>query len=246
MIMVVIGDALDGHEGIADLDAEQPGLLLIGQHRDHPLDGLDAGHPVPGGQQVVDAVIKRLSQQVRRERYRDARGFQGDPHLVGHPDPDHLVYQRARRDAQGRGRGVVGGHHPRGHHVGAGPEALGSQVRGYARQVAEVDIHPGTIDEGAAGAAPAAVHEALVLEPVQDLPDGGAAHRELLGQLAFGRQPPVLAQLAGGDELLDVLLDRIADSPGILGPRNGISLGLTDTHTATIDGYLGKPACAGR
>jgi hypothetical protein len=41
-----------------------------------------------------------------------------------------------------------------------------------------------------------------------------------------------------------VLLDRIADSPGILGPRNGISLGLTDTHTATIDGYLGKPACA--
>ena len=81
-----------------------------------------------------------------------------------------------------------------------------------------------------------------MLEPVQNLPDGGAAHGELLGQLTLGRQPPVLAQLASGDELLDVLLDRVADSPGILGLRKGISLGLADTHTATIDGYPGKPA----
>ena len=240
MIVFVEGDALDGHQGIADLDPEQPGLLGIGQHRDHPLDGLDAGHPVPVGQQVVDAVIEGLSQQVRREGDRDPRGFQGDPHLVGQPDPDHLVHQRGGRDAQGRGRGVVGGHHPGGHHVGAGPEALGAQVRGDAGQVPEVDVHPGPVDEGPAGASPAPVHEALVLEPVQNLPDGGAAHGEPLGQLALGRQPSVLAQLADGDELLDVLLDRIADSPGVLGPRDGISLGLADTHTATIDGYPGK------
>src|SRR6185437_13824768 len=136
-----------------------------------------------------------------------------------------------------QGRGVVGGYHPRRHHVSARAEALGPQVGGDAGQVAEVDVHPGAVDERAAGASPAPVHETLVLEPVQDLPDRGAADGKLLGEFTLGRQPAVLVQLASRDELLDVLLDRIADGPGVLGPDDGISLGLADTHTATIDGY---------
>src|SRR5205823_14559216 len=115
---------------------------------------------------------------------------------------------------------------PGGHHVGTWPEALSPQVGRDARQVAEVDVNPRTADEGAAGPSPAAVDEALMLKPVENLAHSGAAHGEFLGEVALGGQPSVLAQLAAGDQLLDVLLDRVADGAGILDPGSRIGFDL--------------------
>ncbi len=215
---------------------------MVGQHGDHPLNRLGTGDAVAVDEQVIDAVVKRLRQQVGGERDRDPRVLQGDPDLVGEPDPDHVVHERSRRDAQRAGRGVVGRDHPRGHHVRARPESLGAQIGGNAGQVAEVDVDARSVDEGAAAASPAAVHGALVFKPVENLPHGRPAHPELHGELAFGGQPSQR--------------HRVADVPGILDPGYGTSLpghrasfpclrtclGMADAHSATIDGARPEPA----
>src|SRR5262249_58147109 len=115
-------------------------------------------------------------------------------------------------------------------------------VGGDAGEAAEGGCGPGPVDDGAAAAAPAAVHGALVLEPVKNLPHGRPAHAELHGKLALGGQPAVLAELAAGDQFLDPLRYRVADVPGVLDPGDRTSLpahrtnlGMADAHSPTID-----------
>src|SRR5262249_37036031 len=115
--------------------------------------------------------------------------------------------------------------------------------------VAEVDFGPRPVDERAAAAAPAAMHRALVLEPVKNLPHRRPAHPELHGKLALRGQSAVLAELAAGDQFLDPLRYRVAHVPGALDPGAGPSLaaprpslGMADAHSETIDAARPGPA----
>lgn len=113
---------------VADLDAEQPGLLVVGQHATmRSFDRLDLCHALALDEHVIDAVVEPLGEHVGASDT-GMRVFQRDADLVGEPDPDHVVHERARRDPQRACGGVVGEDHPRGHYGGPRRPFVGSAV----------------------------------------------------------------------------------------------------------------------
>ena len=192
--------------------------------------------------QLVDAVVEPLAQQVGEQGDREPGVLQGDPGLVGQPDPDHVVHQGSQRNPQRVRRRRVGRDHPRGHHVGAGPEPLGAQVGRDAGQVAEVDVHPAPGGERAAGPAPPAADQAGVLQPVQHLPDRGPADPVHLGQLPLGGQAAVTAERVGGEQRAEPLFDQAARALAAGQQGDAVRLVQMGAHKVTIDRQAGGSA----